>query len=178
MPMQCQECGKRPATLHYTKIINGEKSQFHLCEVCAQEHGEAIPGWDHNFSIHQLLSGFLNLDSTGQGSEEGLEPRSQVLRCSTCGLTYNQFGKIGRFGCSDCYATFGKRLSPLFRRVHGHTTHRGKVPARTGGKLKLRREIEQLKLNLERCVQREEFEEAARLRDQIRTLKQKVEEEA
>ena len=162
MSMQCQECGKRPATLHYTKIINGEKSQFHLCEVCAKEHGEAIPGWDGNFSIHHLLSGFLNPDTAGLGNgKEDLGARTKMLRCPTCGLTYNQFGKIGRFGCSDCYQTFGERLSPLFRRVHGHTKHRGKVPERMGGKLKIRREIEELQRKLEESIQTEEFEEAA-----------------
>ena len=40
--MICQECNKRPATLHFTKIINGEKEQFQLCEQCAQEKGEYI----------------------------------------------------------------------------------------------------------------------------------------
>ncbi|SDC77267.1 Protein-arginine kinase activator protein McsA [Melghirimyces thermohalophilus] len=172
--MQCQECGKRPATLHYTKIINGEKTEFHLCEVCAKGKGEQMPGVE-SFSIHNLLSGLLNLD--GQFAEDP-NARSSVatqgLRCPTCGLTYSQFSKIGRFGCSDCYQAFSDRLDPLFRRVHGHTTHRGKVPERTGGKLRIRREIDELKQEMSRRIENEEFEEAARLRDRIRDLQEKL----
>ncbi|OYD06570.1 UvrB/UvrC motif-containing protein [Paludifilum halophilum] len=174
--MQCQECGKRPATLHYTKIINGEKTQFHLCEVCAQEKGEQIPGLETGFSIHHLLSGLLNLDSQAPDDQPPeMAARQKGLRCPTCGLTYNQFSKIGRFGCSDCYRAFGDRLDPLFRRVHGNTAHRGKVPQRTGGQLKIRREVERLQSELSRRIQNEEFEEAARLRDRIRALQEKLE---
>ncbi|MFD1428259.1 protein arginine kinase activator [Kroppenstedtia sanguinis] len=172
--MQCQECGKRPATLHYTKIISGEKTEFHLCEVCARERGEQVPGMDSGFSINNLLSGLLNLD--GQFAEQQTRPAAQAqsLRCPTCGLTYSQFSKIGRFGCSDCYDAFSAQLDPLFRRVHGHTTHRGKVPERTGGKLRVRREIDKLKQEMATCIENEEFEEAARLRDRIRDLQEKL----
>ncbi|MFC4075451.1 UvrB/UvrC motif-containing protein [Salinithrix halophila] len=175
--MQCQQCGKRQATLHYTKIINGEKTEFHLCEVCAREKGEQIPGFEGGFSIHNLLSGLLNLDAPVSDNQQPVRDgrQGQGLRCPTCGLTYTQFSKIGRFGCSDCYRSFGERLEPLFRRVHGHTAHRGKVPRRTGGKLKIRREVEQLKQDLSRRIQNEEFEEAARIRDQIRSLQEKLE---
>ncbi|BCU80356.1 protein-arginine kinase activator protein [Polycladomyces abyssicola] len=174
--MLCQECGKRPATLHYTKIVNGEKTEFHLCEVCAQEKGEQIPMMENGFSIHQLLSGLLNFDAPYTEGEQAKQTvQSGALRCPTCGLTYTQFSKIGRLGCSDCYQAFGERLIPLFRRVHGSTNHRGKVPERTGGRLKIRREIEQLKEQLKQCVAREAFEEAARLRDRIRALQRKLE---
>ncbi|GGE21212.1 protein-arginine kinase activator protein [Marinithermofilum abyssi] len=174
--MLCQECGKRPATLHYTKIINGEKTEFHLCEVCAQEKGEQMPGAEGGFSIHHLLSGLLNFDSHPQaGGQEQTGVKQETLRCPTCGLTYSQFSKIGRFGCSDCYQAFRERLGPLFRRVHGHTAHRGKVPQRTGGQLKIQREIERLKSELNQRVANEEFEEAARLRDRIRALREKLE---
>ncbi|PTM54733.1 UvrB/UvrC motif-containing protein [Desmospora activa] len=173
--MQCQECGKRPATLHYTKIINGEKTEFHLCDSCARDKGEQMPGFDGGFSIHHLLSGLLNMEpSVAEGKPRGQTEAPSVLRCPTCGLTYNQFSKIGRFGCSNCYQAFGERLEPLFRRVHGNTSHRGKVPQRTGGKLKLRREIEQLRGELSKRIQNEEFEEAARLRDHIRSLQEKL----
>ncbi|PTX58141.1 protein arginine kinase activator [Melghirimyces profundicolus] len=173
--MQCQECGKRPATLHYTKIINGEKMEFHLCEVCAKEKGEQMAGMEAGFSIHNLLSGLLNLDGQfAEGQPARSASSSEGLRCKTCGLTYSQFSKIGRFGCSDCYKAFAERLDPLFRRVHGHTTHRGKVPERTGGKLRIRREIERLKQELSARIQKEEFEEAARLRDRIRELQAKL----
>lgn len=170
--MICPECGKRPATLHYTKIVNGNKTEFHLCEVCAHEKGEYMPGFDSSFSIHQLLSGLL-FDSPS-GDAHGTSYQPQTLRCRTCGLTYNQFSKIGRFGCGDCYSTFRDRLEPLLRRVHGHTTHRGKIPARAKGELRIRRQLEKLKELMAQKVKAEEFEEAARLRDQIRALQERL----
>ncbi|CAM3586209.1 UvrB/UvrC motif-containing protein [Marinicrinis lubricantis] len=168
--MICQECGKRPASLHFTKIVNGEKTEFHLCEVCAREKGDKIPGSSNGFSIHNLLSGLLDYEPSANSFGAAQKP----LRCETCGLTYAQFGKIGRFGCSDCYEYFSSRLDPLFRRIHGTTAHQGKVPARSGGKIKYRREIDQLKQQLQQTIQMEEFEAAAKLRDQIRELERKI----
>ena len=40
--MICQQCETRPATLHFTKIINGEKTEMHVCEQCASENGDAF----------------------------------------------------------------------------------------------------------------------------------------
>jgi protein arginine kinase activator len=176
--MNCEECGKRPATLHLTKIINGEKTEYHICEHCAKEKGDVISGFN-NFSIHNLLSGLLNFDPMGKGnghtsSSAHTTAQAKQLRCETCGLTYAQFSKSGRFGCSDCYQYFGERLDPLFRRIHGNTNHIGKVPERTGGQIKLRKELEQLKTALQRYVSTEEFEKAAEIRDRIRALEQRI----
>lgn len=175
--MNCEECGKRPATLHLTKIVNGEKTETHLCETCAKEKGNVIPGVT-NFSIHNLLSGLLNFDpmnkGTGGASTQSTATQVKPIRCETCGLTYTQFSKSGRFGCSDCYHTFGERLDPLFRRIHGNTNHIGKVPERTGGEMKLKKDLEQLKATLKQFIATEEFEKAAEIRDRIRALDQMI----
>ncbi|MGF9712536.1 UvrB/UvrC motif-containing protein [Paenibacillus naphthalenovorans] len=170
--MLCQECGKKQATLHFTKIMNGEKTEFHICETCAREKGELIPGTPNGFSIHNLLSGLLDFEpSTTPGT---LANKVQPSRCEHCGLTYSQFSKVGRFGCSECYKYFGEKLDPLFKRVHGNIIHTGKVPKRSGGLIKYRREIDRLKKELLLSVENEEFEQAAKLRDQIRELEKKV----
>jgi len=168
--MICQECGKRPATLHFTKIVNGEKTEFHICEACARERGELIPGTSGGFSIHNLLSGLLDFEP----SSGGKTVKPTAPRCETCGLTYAQFSKLGRFGCSECYKHFEDRLDPLFKRVHGSTVHTGKVPKRTGGRIQLRREIERLKKELVVRVEHEDFESAARIRDQIKELERNI----
>lgn len=169
--MLCQECGKKPATLHFTKIVNGEKTEFHICEACAREKGEMIPGTANGFSIHNLLSGLLDFEPSSQAA---LSPNREALRCDQCGLTYSQFSKIGRFGCSACYQRFGERLDPLLKRVHGNTVHVGKVPKRSGGLIQFKREIERLKKELLLTIEREEFERAAKLRDKIRDLEKKL----
>ncbi len=169
--MLCQECGERPATLHFTRIVNGEKTELNLCEHCAQEKGHILQDVGNSFSINNLLSGFLNFEPPFHAAPDQNQEQN---RCETCGLTYNQFAKSGRFGCSDCYKTFDHKLDPLFRRIHGNTVHSGKVPARTGGQIKLKRELQQLKDDLQRSIAREEFERAAQLRDQIRELEQQI----
>ena len=169
--MLCQECGSKPATLHFTKIVNGEKTEFHICESCAREKGEGLPGTANGFSIHSLLSGLLDFDPA---SQNGLGPKPQTIRCDECGLTYSQFSKIGRFGCSSCYRHFSNRLDPLFKRVHGSITHVGKIPKRSGGQIQFKREVEQLKKELHHHIEHEEFEDAANIRDRIRDLESKI----
>ncbi|MFD2114986.1 UvrB/UvrC motif-containing protein [Paenibacillus yanchengensis] len=172
--MFCQECGKRQATLHFTKIINGDKTEFHLCESCARDKGEAMPGATNSFSIHSLLSGLLDFEKLGSSPSALPTDAQQSMRCEECGLTYTQFSKIGRFGCSSCYQQFSPRLDPLLKRVHGNTTHSGKVPKRTGGRIQCKREIEQLRKEMQTYIQQEEFEQAASLRDRIRELERKI----
>lgn len=167
--MICQECGKRPATLHFTKIVNGEKTEFHICEPCAREKGEMIPGTSNGFSIHNLLSGLLDFEPSSVSTM-----KQQTVRCEHCGLTYSQFSKIGRFGCGDCYKSFAEKLDPLFKRVHGNTIHVGKVPKRTGGLIQYKREIEKLKKDMMVRIEQEEFEQAAKIRDQIREIEKKM----
>lgn len=171
--MQCQECGKRPASLHFTKIVNGEKTEFHICEACAREKGEIIPGTTGGFSIHNLLSGLLDFNPGLKGQNTGSKP-AENLRCEECGLTYSQFSKIGRFGCSSCYKYFNDRLDPLFKRVHGNTVHVGKIPKRVGGHIEVKRKLDDLRRELQYRILQEEFEEAASLRDQIRELEKNI----
>lgn len=171
--MLCQECDKKPATLHFTKIVNGEKTEFHICESCARERGEGIPGTANGFSIHSLLSGLLDFEPVGTMNALGAKP-AQQLRCDNCGLTYTQFSKMGRFGCSNCYTQFGSKLDPILKRVHGNTTHVGKIPKRTGVQIQLKREIDELKQDLNMRIEQQEFETAAELRDRIRELERKI----
>jgi len=165
----CQECGKKPATLHFTKIVNGDKKEYHICEACARDKGEGIPGSANGFSIHSLLSGLLDFERVEQGAKQ------ETLRCEDCGLTYAQFSKIGRFGCSSCYRSFESKLDPLFKRVHGNTVHVGKIPKRSGGIIQTKREIERLRRELHARIDNEEFEAAAQIRDRIRELERKAE---
>lgn len=170
--MICQECVERQATLHFTKIINGEKTEFHICEVCAKEKGEIFPGQSNTFSIHNLLSGLLNFEAPSSAASPGL---TQPLRCPSCGLTYAQFARSGRFGCSVCYKTFGDKLEPLLRKVHsGNVSHFGKIPRRSGKTIEMRRKLEEMRRQLQNSINNEEFELAAQLRDQIRQIESKL----
>jgi len=171
--MLCENCGKKEATVHYTKIINGEKSQIHLCEICAEENEELI-STANDFSFHNLLSGLLNFDSVINGGSVGVSTDSE--RCKACGLTFAQFKKFGKFGCHECYSFFEPQLEPIFRRIHGNSKHSGKVPHRTGSRIKISKELETLKAELQQKIEKEQFEEAAMIRDKIKSLELKLSE--
>ncbi len=177
--MNCEECKQRPATVHITKIFNNQKTEMHLCEECAKQHDE-IPftfsaDAEPAFSIQKFLAGLLVGGAPSAGADATEEEATAAMpQCSNCSLTYGQFGQIGRFGCSHCYQSFAGQLEPLLRRVHGNSRHTGKIPRRAGGLLGFRREIEQLRAELQNAVNSEAYERAAVLRDQIHALEGKL----
>ncbi len=165
--MICQECGIRKATVHFTKIINGEKTEYHLCEVCAQGKSDTFINTFHspNLSLNNLLAGFFNVEPK---YPEPFETR-QMTRCANCGMTFEQFLEVGKFGCAHCYDAFHEKLTPVLKRIQGgNWKHNGKIPRRTGGALQLRKKIDILKETLQNLVAKEEFEKAAEVRDEIR----------
>lgn len=168
--MLCDNCKQREANVHITKIVNNDKTQVNLCEECAREYQEQMGFTQPNFSFHQFLAGLLEQPGLVAG-EPGLV--QEVSQCEKCGTTRQSFSKCGRLGCDQCYETFGAGLNPLIKRVHGREKHTGKVPHRSGHDIRLRQELEQLKRKLKTLVAKEEFEEAAQVRDTIREIENK-----
>lgn len=161
--MLCEECGLRPATIHLTKIVNNIKVERHLCAECAREKGELAFVASPHFSIAGMLSGLFSQTDDQPGSPPG-------EKCASCGMAYDDFAKVGRLGCGNCYQRFEARLDPILKRIHGSVEHVGKVPNRVFAHLNTKREIGQLRQKLDEAVRKEAYEEAARLRDRIRDL--------
>lgn len=168
--MNCERCQERPAVVHLTEIINNKKRVLHLCEQCAREVQAESFGFLPQMNLHNFLAGLFSNQIASPFSPAVAEGQ----KCPSCGLSEGQFAKSGLLGCGDCYRYFGDRLDPVFRRIHGTTRHNGKVPERTGGRVKLSKEIDRLKVKLREAISREEFEEAAKLRDQIRDLEKEL----
>lgn len=174
--MVCQSCQERPASLHFTKTINGEKTELHLCDKCAQEKGEHYMFSQHpDFSIGNLLGGLLNQSAPFSSQPAHQYPQQKVLKCENCQTTFQQFVNKGKFGCAHCYEAFQNQLTPILKRLqNGNNVHTGKIPERIGGTLYLKKEITELKTRLQEAIAQEEFESAADIRDQIRSLEKKV----
>ncbi|MFY4777130.1 UvrB/UvrC motif-containing protein [Metabacillus sp. RGM 3146] len=175
--MICQECHERPATFHFTKVINGEKTEVHVCEHCAKENNNmSMFSGESGFSINHLLAGLLKIEPSLLKAEQKLQrTEEEVPRCSRCGMTFHQFSKTSRFGCSHCYKTFSNLLTPILRKVHsGNTEHGGKVPKRLGGSIHTQKRIDLLKSQLRDLIEKEEFESAAEVRDEIRSLEKSM----
>ncbi len=159
--MLCDVCGKNPATVHLTEIIEGKIIEVHLCEDCAKKKTEEF---QKQFNISDFLSELVDIDSL---SEIEL-PR---IVCSGCGLRYDEFKKKGRLGCGKCYEDFKDKLLPLLRKIHGSLRHRGKAPkVKVEDEISLEERIKELRRHLERAIKLEEYEEAARIRDEIKEL--------
>jgi len=161
--MLCQLCQKREATIEFTEIINDEVIQLHLCEQCAHEKGIEM---EQHFSIADLLAGMGDLT-------EGAQTKEAAAKCPACGMTWYDFGKIGRLGCGECYKAFSQNLLPLLKRIHGSTRHTGKAKAGTADATTKKSELQELRQKLQRAIEAEEFEEAAKIRDKIRQIEKK-----
>jgi protein arginine kinase activator len=160
--MLCDVCGKNQATVHLTEIIDDQMTELHLCEECARQKSEQM---EQQFGLSDLLAGMADFTKPVQDKE------LVALKCKKCGLTFADFKKIGRLGCSECYNTFRKHLVPLLKRIHGSGVHIGKKPLGEEKAVAKKDKITDLSLlrqKLQRTIEAEEFEEAARLRDQIR----------
>ena len=164
--MICNVCGANEATIHLTEIVNEQMIEIHLCETCAQEKGTEFKA---HFNVGDLLSGLSDLaaEMTGTG-------KSVVIKCPNCGLTYEEFGRTGRLGCAECYEAFSKLLMPLIKRVQHATQHIGKRPSRLAVPVKLNQDLRELQNRLQKSIEQEAFEEAARLRDQIKQVEEKL----
>ncbi len=175
--MLCDECGKNKATVHLTEIINEQITKLNLCEACAKEKGSDV---EQHFGIADLLAALSDAETTTQTPAQGGAVAAKT-KCAHCGLAYEDFKKIGRLGCSECYAAFRASLLPLLKRIHGAQQHMGKTPhpdLLKEQKLssKLHEELEATKQELAKAVKREDFEEAAALRDKVKFLEKKMKE--
>lgn len=161
------------ATLHFTQIVNGQKTEVNICEECAQKKGYLSQS-DEAFSLHELLTGLFNVSSQSKkmdfNKERLMEPMTS-LKCSKCDLSFSEFQRMGKFGCAHCYDAFKARLNSVIRRVHsGNDRHNGKIPKRKGGKLHLQKELTMYREYLKQLIETEKFEEAAVIRDRIKEL--------
>ena len=111
--MYCELCKKNPATIHYTKIVNGHKEERHICEQCANNLKEPIGvfptlGLMPDFSMADFIGGFYNQENQSQPFVQ--KNMSAHDACPVCGMTAGEFRKLGRVGCSHCYEYFSEYM--------------------------------------------------------------------
>ncbi len=190
--MLCEICGKNEATFHYSEVVNGKKTEHHLCNECAANTDISYYSslFDNEGGIGQLLSGLLG---NAFGIGEPQDPKKHIM-CPRCGMSYGEFVKNSTFGCNECYDVFGPLLDDSIKKLQGSLLHAGKKPklgssvelfneeaenkeedeavAASDSQLtELRKEVEVLSRRLKLAVAEEDFEEAARLRDKIKEMK-------
>ncbi len=163
--MICQSCEKRQATTHIKTIVNGELKEFMLCPECAGRLGYGSLFTSFGPDLDRLFGGFM----------DSYTPQISGKRCPFCGSSFEDIAQSGKVGCSRCYEIFEEELMPSLQRIHGRTTHSGKLAKSAGKAVKLQSEIENYRKELENAIKTQEFEKAAQLRDKIRELQKKAE---
>jgi protein arginine kinase activator len=169
MSIMCEACGTKPAKIHYVEVVNNKKVELDLCMECAEERGIRVPKSGVG-ELGDLAAGLIDTLVDSESEKIG------KVHCSFCGYAYSNFKRVGRFGCPECYISFRTQVLPLLRQIHGSVVHRGKSPEEAGPKAGLKRELARLKNELNRAVEVEEYEKAAKIRDRIREVTKKVEE--
>lgn len=157
--MLCDDCKKNEATVRLVAIVDGNKTERHLCPACMQKQ-----------KMQMRAEGVQSMLSAIWSGANKTTVRHPGLKCSRCGLRYDEFVKTSRLGCAQCYEDFRAQLRPLLIRLHGRGQHAGRVPERADDMLRAGSRMEQLRREMDIAIACEDFEQAALLRDELRAL--------
>ena len=162
--MLCQKCHKNLATMRYAEVVSGKVSELQLCPDCMTRlQDEAASGFE--------LSGVAAAKSKQKpAADTPAEPKVLNRVCRTCGADLKEAIQLNRVGCSACYEALGDSLEQVLRGFHVGQRHRGKEPHVSDSRKIARSELHSLRALLRSSLKSENYEEAAKLRDRIRTL--------
>lgn len=162
--MICKHCMKNVAKIKFSEVVDGRVIQHHLCAECYE-------AWQRD------ASGFT-LDvpkPTQRAVQESSPPRSSsvkspVKRCDTCGTSLTSIMETASVGCASCYNVFGKEIESILEGLHRGLVHRGKSMQCDDERARLAQELQAKRFLLRSMLKEENYEEAARLRDEIARL--------
>lgn len=173
--MICEHCKERHATVTVTQVQNGTHLERHYCEVCATKfHPLQFELQEEPVSIHQLMSDWFGVPTWKNKHQEQTQQPKKQTDCPMCGMTYRKFLKVGKFGCPTCYDTFREQLPPVLKRLQADVKHVGKVQHDENQLARYQQQIDTLREQLQYAIEEERFEDAAKLRDEVRALQKKL----
>lgn len=160
--MLCEQCNERDAVVTHTKIVEGVTTQLHLCEKCAAAKGVETT---LNMPLHPLG------DILQAVQQQGEDPSEDAAACAFCGATSRDFRLTGRLGCPHCYDAMERSLRELLRRLHGSSKHVGVQYHMPSTHMHEKRDsVHDLRDQLQRAIDAEQFELAAELRDRLKVI--------
>lgn len=163
--MKCQKCEK-PATFHITELTDDQVSALHYCADCAELYLK--PPEDEGDISLEVGTALTKQYKIGQTAEE-LSQLDQK-KCPVCETTFYDFRQSGRLGCPYDYEFFAEELQPLITNIHGDTEHRGKKLFQQDDMAGVQIEVIRLRREMKDAIDREDYEMASQIRDQIRKL--------
>lgn len=159
--MLCARCKKAPATFVVKVIVDNQVTETHLCLPCAHEEGAS--------AVPPAVAGLLSLLGAVPAPQ-----KAAPARCASCGLRWAEFKKTGFLGCPSCYDSFAEPLKSLLKEMQGAAKHAGKASPNAARSMDAKRRADEsaaLKRRLDEALRRENYEDAAKLRDQLKKLK-------
>ena len=186
--MLCDNCGKREANVRYSENINGRKKELNLCQECSEKLGIGQMDFSMPIDFSSFLGGFL--DDFATSDFMPMLGQLKTLKCDSCGYTFDDIVNTGRLGCKECYSVFEDRLDLIIKRIQGANKHIGRVgkiiDQRIDEKQKEKEDlkkdseeksskdeiqtIEKLQEDLKIAIKEERYEDAAKIRDEIKKL--------
>ena len=166
--MICERCNKKMATLKFTEVVKGKAVLRNICETCMAE-------LQANPSAAFEMTGAPAAKIPILGRREN-PPVAVVQRgeCSSCGIALQEVVQAGRLGCTECLTAFSGLIEPMVRSLHFAPQHQGKVPRADVNHEQLRAKLRAKRALLRAALKVENYEEAAVLRDTIKTLESKL----
>lgn len=168
--------------LHVATLTDGNVEESHYCEGCYTQYLKQIKQEQYfpeptTEKVQDTLE-FLNQ------TQEKLAKKSQRKPCPQCGITVEEVGKGGRFGCDHCYVHFAPEIENAATRIHGATKHVGKIPKKWAEEKEKRlqaqeetkdidHQIVNLKLKMAKAIEAENYEVAGVLKGKIEELQRK-----
>jgi protein arginine kinase activator len=165
--MKCQKCGKA-ASYHITDIERGKHQEFHFCDEHARDHLDPSKESSESAGMGKLAKHLIEGGTGGSREPSAADKQS----CPLCQITFLEFRNSGRLGCPHDYEVFRDELMLLLENIHDETRHAGKVPRRAPRGSQRQTTLIQLRNDLKRAIAAEDYEAAARIRDQIKGFEQ------
>ena len=174
--MLCEKCKKNTATVHYRYSENGNITEMHLCRECAkneglmQDNGSATTGFMSPGGIFEDYFGKAPFSALFGNNLPGKTLSVKQRVCPGCGLSESELRSGGKLGCEQCYSTFEDIVELMLKKMHLSSEYKGKTPEGTPEGMSLAGKIEKLRSDMQAAVEKQEYEEAAKIRDAIRQL--------
>ena len=182
--MLCDICKQHEATIHVQEIINSNKKAIHLCSECALKKSQNDPSFDFGgfnlaemlYNISESQGGIPDLSQLSEDKTDDDIEKTPDLKCSECKWTLKALRRTGRVGCPECYKVFREVIDNALENMHRGKLHVGKKPGSksSDNSSALMLKLMNLQKELDEVIQREEYEKAAKLRDKITILKEKM----
>lgn len=158
----CSFCGE-VASFYVLDLLGGSKKEWYLCPQCMTKYDKS--GYLIKFAIA------LNEKALAAQLDAPVKPAETT--CPKCGMTLSKFMRTKRVGCANDYDLF--KLGPVLKEYHKADQHVGKVPSdQVLPPEIISSRLDHLKIAMDQAIEAEKYEDAAKLRDEIRALKKDI----